>query len=252
MAKTVLTGVRYFVGPADLTSQTNKVELEWSAEDKDVTTYGSGGKKERIAGVEDVTINAGGPYEAGGTGYADDEWWNARRVIEAHTVTAQPGSASTGLAAGDAVFVTQAVRLSGKLFGPIGDVASFELGASGNAGLGRGMVLQTPGTPISADGNGTAVNMGALSAGQRLIASFHVFSVTGTNPTLAVTIESDTNQTFTGSPETRLTFTTATAIGSEVVYGSPAAHADSWYRAVFDIGGTSSPSFLVVVAIGIG
>ncbi len=247
MAKQVLTNVRYFAGPADLTAQTNKVELEWSAEDKDTTNYGSDGKKERIAGIEDVMINAEGQYEAGDPGYADDSWWDAREVIEAHTIG--PHTAAVGSVA----YLTEAIRLNGKLFGTVGDVAAFTLGAGGNAGLGVGMFAQSPGAPVTADGDGTAFQLGAVPAGKRLFASLHVLSVSGTNPTLDVTVESDTVEAFSGSPETRLTFTQVTEPGpGEVQMSAVGAHTDTWYRASFDIGGTDSPSFLVVVAVGIG
>lgn len=238
--------MRYFAGPADLTAQTNKVELEWSAEDKDTTNYGSNGKKERIAGIEDVMINAEGQYEAGDPGYADDSWWDARRVVEAHTIG--PHTAAVGAAA----YLTEAVRLNGKLFGTVGDVAAFVLGASGDAGLGVGMFAQSPGSPVTADGAGTAFQLGAVPAGKRLMASLHVLSVSGTTPTLDVIIESDTVEAFSGSPETRLTFTQETEPGSgQVLVSAVGAHADTWYRASFDVGGTN-PSFLCVVAVGIG
>lgn len=252
MAKTVLTNVRYFVGPADLTAQTNKVEWDDQMEEKDVTNFGSGGAKELLAGVESVSISAHGQYEAGDPGYADDEWWDARRILEAHTVSPLPSSSS--LDVGDVAYLTEAVRLSGKLFGQVGDVAEYDLGASGSLGMVRGSVMQSPGSAVTADADGTAVQLGALSAGQRLVASLHVLSVAGTNtPELVVTIESDSVEAFSGSPETRLTFSTFTAVGSEVQRSSVGAHTDTWYRASFDItdnGGTGE-SFLVIVALGI-
>lgn len=250
MARQVLTNVRYFVGPADLTAQSNSVELEWSAEDKDTTNYGSGGKKERIAGIEDVMINAKGQFEAGDPGYADDAWWNARRVVEAHTIG--PHTADVG----EPAYLTEAIRLSGNLFsGGIGEVADFALSAGGKLGLGVGAFAQSPGSPVTADADGTAIQLGAVGAGQRLFASLHVLSVAGTmTPELVVTIESDSVEAFDGSPETRLTFDTVTATGSQVKRSAVGAHADTWYRASFDVtdnGGTGE-SFLVVVAIGIG
>lgn len=243
MAKQILTNVRYFCGPADLTAQTNKVELEWTAEDKETTNFGSNGKKERIAGIEDVMINAEGQYEAGDPGYADDAWWDDRTAMEAHTIG--PHTAAVGSAA----YITEAVRLSEKLFGPTTDVAMFTLNASGNAGLGVGMFAHAPAL-VTVDGDGTAFQLGAVPAGKRLVASLHVLSVDGTSPELTVTIESDSVEAFSGSPETRLTFSTFDAAGSEIQRSAIGAHADTWYRASFDVEGTD-PSFLVVVAVGI-
>ena len=249
MAKQVLTNVRYFLGYVDLTTQSNKVELNWDAEDKDTTNFGSSGKKERIAGAEDVIINAEGHDEHGSLGYIGDYWWDSRRLVEAHTVG--PHTADVGSMA----YITEAVKLAKKSMGPAGEVLGYTLGASGNAGLGVGQIAQSPGSPVTADADGTAIELGALSAGQRLVASLHVLSVAGTNtPELTMIVESDTVEAFSGSPETRLTFSTFTAIGSEVQRSAIGAHADSWYRVSFDVednGGTGE-SFLVVAAIGIG
>lgn len=249
MAKRVLTNVRYFVGLVDLTAQSNKVELDWSAEDKDTTNFGSDGKKERIAGAEDVTINAEGHDEHGNLGYIGDHWWNSRRLVEAHTIG--PHSAVVGSMA----YITEAVKLAKKTLGPAGDVNGFTLGANGNAGLAIGQFAQSPGTPVTADADGTAIQLGALTSGQRLFASLHVLSVAGTmTPELTMIVESDDEEAFGGSPETRLTFSTFTTTGSEVQRSAIGAHTDDWYRVSFDVednGGTGE-SFLVVAAIGIG
>lgn len=249
MAKQILTNVRYFLGIVDLTTQSNKVELEWSAEDKETTNYGSNGKKERIAGLEDVNINAEGHDEHGNLGYIGDHWWNSSRLVEAHTIG--PHSADVGAVA----YITEAVKLAKKTLGQAGEVNGFTLNAGGNAGLGIGMFAQAPGSPVAADADGTAIQLGALSAGQRLVASLHVLSVAGTNtPELTMTVESDTVEAFSGSPETRLTFSTFTTTGSEVKRTAIGAHADSWYRVSFDVedNGGTGVSFLVVAAIGIG
>lgn len=244
MAKQILTNVRYFVGPADLTTQSNKVEWDDTMEEKDVTNFGSNGAKEIIAGIESLTIAAEFFYQAGDPGYADEEWWNARRIIEAHSL------APVGTTVGSPGYLTQAVRLAGTLFGSIGDVAMAKLGAAGSWPMARGAVLTSPGAAIAANGNGASVTMDAVAATQRLYASLHVLSVSGTSsPTLAVTIESDDDSGFP-SATTQLTFTTTGAIGSEAIRGSTGAITDTFYRAKYVVSGTN-PSFLALVVLGI-
>jgi hypothetical protein len=247
MAKLVLTNVRLFVGPADLTGQSNKVEIVDAMEEKETTNFGSAAAKEVIAGIESVAIGAEGQWQAGDPGYVDDEMWAARRVIEAYT--AGPDGAVVGTAA----YLTQAVRLDSKLFGQVGDVMPWTLGAAGSWPLARGMFAQAPGSAITADANGTSVNLGAVPAGQRLYASLHLLSVAGTNtPTIAVTIESDTATNFP-TPVTVLTFSTVSAVGSQIIRTATTGNTDTWYRAVFDVnanGGTGM-SFLAVIALGI-
>lgn len=248
MAKQVLLNVRYFVGPADLTGHSNKVELIDAMEEKETTNYGSSGAKELLAGVETVAIAAEGQWDVGDPGKPDNAFWTARRVVEAHTACAETA------AVGALAYLTQAVRLDAKLFTAVGEVMPWMLTAGGSWPLSRGMVLSAPGTAITASADGAAVNLGAVAAGQRLYGALHVLSVAGTLvPELTVIVESDTVQAFSGSPETRLAFATATAVGSEIKRTAIGAHADTWYRASFDVddnGGTGE-SFLALVAIGI-
>ena len=74
-------------------------------------------------------------------------------------------------------------------------------------------------------------------------------SVSGTNPTLDVKLQSDVDGF--GSPADQITFSQAIAIGSQ--WGTPASGAvtDTYYRLNYTIGGTDTPtfSFIVVMAI---
>jgi hypothetical protein len=247
MAKQVLLNVRAFVGPADLTGQSNKIELVDSMDEKKATTYGSGGAEELLAGLETVAIGAEGLWDAGDPGKIDDEMWANRRVIEAWTIGPETADASAY------AYLTQALRLDSKLFGQVGEVFPWTLTAGGSWPLVRGQITQPPGTAIVADGNGTGLNLGATSATQRVYASLHVLSVAGTlAPTIACTIQSASSNAFS-SPTTRLTFTTVSAVGGQITRTALGANAHTWYRAVFDVtdNGGVGMSFLAVAAIGI-
>jgi hypothetical protein len=245
VAKTVLTNVRLFVGPADLTGVNNKVELNDAVEEKETTNFGSGGAKEFIGGLESLTFAASGQWQAGSTTTTDidDEMWGDRRINQAYSI------APVGTTVGNPAYLTQAVRLSSKLFGQVGDVAPWELAAAGSWPLARGMVAQDPGTAIAANGNGTGIQLGALSATQRIYGSLHLLSVSGTSsPTLAVTIQSAAANTFVG-PTTRLTFNTlGPTNGSDIQRSAAGAVTDTWWRAVFTVTG-STPSFLAFIAL---
>jgi hypothetical protein len=247
MAKLVLFNVRAFVGIADLTGQSNKIEIVDAMEEKDVTNFGSSSAKEVLGGVESVALAGEGQFNAGGAGLIDDVMWANRRAIEAWSIG--PDSAAVGSAA----YLTKAVRLSSKLFGSVGDVAPWSLTAGGDWPMARGAFLSAPATAITADANGTGVQLGAVAAGQRLYACIHVLSVAGTlAPTLAVTIESDSSNAF-ASPVTVLTFATASATTSEAVRTGTLGNTDTWYRAVFDVtdNGGVGASFLALVSAGI-
>ena len=239
----MLLNARYFVGPADLTSQSNKVELIDDMEEKETTNFGSGGAKEVLAGIETVAISAEGQWNAGGVGLIDDELFAARRRVEAHTVC--PETADVAALA----YLTQAVRLNSKLFGQVGDVLPWMLTAGGNWPLTRGVVLHPPGTARTSSGNGTVVQGVAVAANQSLYASLHVLSVAGTaTPTLTVKVQSDDAVGFPSSTD-RITFTAATAEGSQITRVA-GVNADSFYRASWTISGTN-PSFLFLVAVAV-
>jgi hypothetical protein len=248
VAKQVLTNVRLFVGPTDLTGVSNKVEFADGMEEKDTTNFGSSGAKEVLGGLESLAFSGEGQWQAGSTSTVDvdDEMWGDRRVVQAYSVF------PIGATVGNPAYLTQALRLSSKLFAAVGDVAPWMLTAVGSYPAARGMVLASPGTAVTVDANGTGVNLGAVASTQRLYATLHVLSVAGTtSPTLAVTVQSATSGAFS-SPTTRLTFTTAAATGSELKRTSTGAITDTWYRAVFDVtdGGGGDASFLVAMAIG--
>jgi hypothetical protein len=251
MGKLVLLDARLFVGAADLSGHGSKIEIESEIEAKEITNWRSGGAKEVLGGLETVSIDAEGQWEAGDPGKIDDQAWADRRVLEAWTAGAESAS-DTGV--GSVAYLTKALRSSIKLFAAVGDVAPWSAKATGTWPLVRGEFAHPSGVARTTDGNGTAVELGAVAAGQRLYGSLHVLSVAGTLiPEIDVIVQSDSAEAFNVTPETRLSFATATAPGGQVLRTDGTAHADTWYRVVWDItdnGGTGE-SFLFVAAIGI-
>lgn len=57
MAKLVFTDCYLSLNGTDLSDYANKVELSLEAEEKDVTTYGSGGWKENLPGLRSGTLD---------------------------------------------------------------------------------------------------------------------------------------------------------------------------------------------------
>ena len=101
----------------------------------------------------------------------------------------------------------------------------------------------------SSSASESAVELGAVSATQKLVATLHVTAVTGTSPTLDVTIESDASDSFAGGETTQITFTTVSAVGSQTIEINGAV-TDTWFREEHTIGGTT-PGFDYVVTLGI-
>lgn len=243
MSFVVLTGVRLFAVGADLTGASNKVELSGEYEEKDRTTYGSSGWKEVMAGLGSAEISGEGFWEAGSAALVDDASWSQLGGTGAWTV------APVGASVGDLAYLVKAHRSEYGFLGAVGDIAPWKGKASSTWPLVRGSIAHPPGTARTSTGNGTGVELGAVAAGQKLYASLHVLSVSGTTPTLDVVVESDADNTF-GSATTRLTFTQATAIGAQIDRTDGSAVTDTWFRMRWTVSGTS-PSFLFAAAFGI-
>jgi hypothetical protein len=249
MAKSVLLNCRIFAAGADLTTRSNKVEMSSEIEDKDATSFRAvddpeAGWKEVLGGLASTSITASGQWEAGDPSKVDDVVWANLAGRTPHPWTVCPLSAAVG----ELAYTTAGLNTSYKLGEAVGEVAPWEAQAKGTSLTVRGQVAHPPGTARTATGTGTGLNLGALAAGQRLFASLHVLSASGTTPSITARVESDADNTW-ASPTTRATFTAATAAGgqSAEVLG---AVTDTWWRVAWTISGTT-PSFLFVSALGI-
>jgi hypothetical protein len=243
MAKLVLTNARLFVDGADLTSNTNKVEIKSDAVEVDVTNFGSGGWHEALQGLHTTKITGAGQWEANDPTKVDDANWNTYSNGTQPPWTLCPVGAADGALA----YFTQTVETKYALGGEVGKVAPWSAEGSGTWPLVKGFVGHPAGVAETANGTGTGYNLGAAATGQYLYASLHVYSISGTGtPTVTVVVESATSNTFS-TPTTRLSFTAATAVGGQVAR-TAGPITDTWYRARWTISGTT-PSFLFVVAL---
>lgn len=243
MAKFTLQNVRLFVGGADLTTVSNKVELMAEAEDKDSTAFVATGSawKESLAGIRSTSISASGQWEAADASKVDDDAFTNFATVGAASVC--PATAADGSLA----WLTAYLRQSYTVGGAVGDVAPWSAKLNGVWPLVRGAVLAAP-SARTATGNGTPFQFGVVSSTQYMYAGLHIFSVAGTTPSVTVKIQRDNAVGFP-SPVDLITFTAANAIGSQIsrVVGPTT---DDWFRATWTITGTT-PSFLFLVTAGI-
>lgn len=243
MASQVLTDAKLYVASFDLSGDMNALALTYSADMLDATTFGQSARINK-AGLKSIVAQHEGLWDSDGTDEPDDVFFS--RIGTANVpVTISP---QTG-ADGEVAFLFRAVHSEYAPGASVGDLFAFSVGMQGDDGapLVRGMVLH-PATARTATGNGTARQLGAVSATQDVYGALHVLAASGTNPTLDVTVRSDDGSGF-ASPTTRLTFAQKTAIGSDWQTAAGAI-TDDWWRVTYTIGGTN-PSFTFVVAVGI-
>jgi hypothetical protein len=186
-----------------------------------------------------------------GSGYVNFGTGNQHEAMRANLgladvpVTVSPESG----AAGDIAVFMNALSAAYTIGDKVDTILPFTVEASGRGTPAiNGRLFVAAGNKTSSS-TSSALQLGAVSASQRVYAAIHVLSVSGTNPTLDVTVKSDNGSGFP-SPATQLTFAQKTAVGYEFK-SAAGAITDDWWRVDWTIGGTATPTFSFVVAVGI-
>ena len=178
----------------------------------------------------------------------------------------RPASLLIGRAeAGQAAILAEVQLFNLTLGGQRAELASFSSTLMPSEAVSHGACLYTavgydptPGAawvrPITANETGTAVQVGALAAGQELRVHLHVLDPPGTNATaaqLTATIESDVDGSFV-APVVRHTFAAMSDSGSLVwvADGSSTPVTDTYWRVRFDVG-APDPSWAPLVTLSI-
>lgn len=246
----ILRNVRLFAGGVDLTGQSNKIDFSAEVDERDVTTWGD---------YDSATDSVWKAVKGGiSSGKVTAEGVQDYALVDAYEFAALGGLQAWSwyehtAEVGSPGYLASALEGSYQpLAGEVGAVNTWKTDNMTSGVLARGKSLHAPGTARTATGTGTAVQLRATGAHEAVHACAHVLSVAGTStPTITLKVASDSVQAFSATPEDRVTFAARTTIGGEAAASSGGANADTWYRVGYTISGTS-PSFLVVVTVGIG
>lgn len=242
MAKQILQDCKLWFGGYDLSGDMGTLKLNADIDVKSYAPFGAGGFRKKLPGLQNVTAEHEGFWEAG-LGKVDEVLFNKIASLdEVMTIAPQTG------AEGEKAYILKSLLASYVPKGQVGELFAFTVSAEGNSGLVQGTIMLNVAN-LTASGNGTARNLGAVAANQKLYAALHVLAVSGATPSLTVKIQSDDASGFL-SPIDRIIFAQATAIGAQ--YATPVAGpiTDNWWRVAYTIGGTT-PSFTAVVVVGI-
>ena len=240
MAKFVFNDGKVFSGGYDLSGHITSVNLEIMAEELDATTINSGGFRERLGGLKDSTLQLDGFYEAGAN--KPDALLGASIGNEL-IVTTVPDAG-----VGNTAYFMKSRLFSYSMFGAVGEIAPFSISKSQSDDEVVQGKIEIDGA-LTASGNSTGVQLGAVGATEKIYVAIHCYAVSGTStPTVTFKLQSDDNASFT-SPTDRITFSDITAIGAD--YQSAAgAITDDYFRLNYTISGTT-PSFSIHATIGI-
>lgn len=206
MAGIILTDCKIVLGGYNLSGFHNSINLDYGAEMKDDTVFGTSGTRSNKPGLKTVSAVGSVFWDTVMDGVIFNRIGATREVMSL---------APEGNAEGDMSYAVRAVNGTyNPMSGEVGELMESEFDAhSANSPLVRGRVLANL-TPKAATGNGVGVEIGAVSATQRVYSALHV--VGGATTSIVVTVESDDAAGFP-SPTLRFTHTLfgAAAIGAE-------------------------------------
>lgn len=241
MATLILTNAKIWWDGYDLSGDHNKIEIAHGVEELPYDKFGSLTHLVK-AGLRKSEISGGG-------------WWNAGTDEADGVLHSKVGVAGTALAVspdggeeGEAVHFMKPLESMYSFGAAVGEILPFTTKAAAQSDLVRGTVMQNGLESVT--GSGTARQLGAVSATQKLYAALHVFGANGSSPTLDVLVRSDDNSGMS-SPTTRMTFTQATGRTSQWAAPVAGAITDDWWDISWTIGGTGSPHFTFVAVVGI-
>jgi hypothetical protein len=239
----LLTDARLYVAQFDLSGRSNRIQIDAKTGTTNRGVFGATTKVNGV-GLDESALSASGLMEFTTVTGVDVILHGLRRAVTTPiTVSADGGDV------GETAWFLRGISAQyTPIAGTHGDESPFTLSTvPSSAPLVRGVIGATGGKGSSA--SGAAYQLGAVLAAQKIYASLHVLTAAGTNPTLDVIVESDNAENF-ASPTTRLTFTQATGLASgwQALAG---AITDDWWRVSWTVGGTNTPRFDLVVAIGI-
>lgn len=245
MAKYVLLDSTVYLDGADLSGDSNSLTVTAESDEVDVTTFGSAGTREFLAGLKTFSAQLQG-FQSLGDGEVEETLHTQWGVSDAiFSASAEGDDGNIG-------FFTKSVSMAlHPIAGSVGEAASFDASFRGRGQpLVRGTILHPGDVERTATGDGTGRQLGAVSATQKVYAVLHTLSVDGTDtPTLTVKVQSDDNGSFTSATD-RITFTGATAAGAQWATPVSGAITDTHWRVTYTISGTD-PSFLFAVLVGI-
>jgi hypothetical protein len=237
MAELVLLNPKQYVAGLDLSGSYSQHALVLDADAPEFTAFGDT-TREYKGGL----IGAGSEHQGFWDSPIDtDLFTNMAAAARNTTITPDGGDE------GDVAFFFSQLTTSYSPGANIGDAYTFSNSNQVSGVVTRGLIAVN-GTEVATD-DGTAFNLGAVAAGQKLRASLHVLAVAGSSPEVDVIIESDTLEAFTDDPTTEITFAQLTAVGGEYATADGAI-TGPWFRASWTLGGDTD-SALIVVSVGI-
>lgn len=217
----------------------NSVSFEQGLEPQDCTVFGNSARK-YAGGLFTASLSADG-YADFGNGY-DGALDTVFRNRTSTVASVSPDSTDFSVGYFFEALQSEMTPLSGS----VGDMAAISVMATtrGTYGPIRGNIL-VPSASRAGSSSGTARQLGAVSATQRVFAAAHVTAAAG--GTLDITVKSDDNSGMT-TPTTQITIPQFAAVTGSAFGSTAGAITDDWWRVTWTI---ASGTYTFVVFVGI-
>jgi len=210
----------------------------------DSTNLASNGCVTLIGGLKSCTVDMILMQDKADNSVDETLWTNFGTADVARSIV-------TNSADGSVAYLMRGINLGYSDGGTVGEIAMTRIaGGSSTGGVVRGRLIHPGSASRTSSSTGTGRQLGAVVAGKSLYAALHVLAVSGTNPTLAVKVQSDDNASFTSATD-RITFTTADTANTYQWSSVAGAVTDDYWRITYTIGGTDTPTFSFAVTAGI-
>ena len=242
MPKFIFKDAKIYLEGRNLSGELNNIGLEYTAETPERTAFGDNSKR-RLPGILNASLSMSGYWDA----VSATDSLDADLFAEIAAASGVCSLSPDGGALGDVSYSFQVQAAEYSPGAAHGEVYKFGLTLNRVGPIDRGTVMES--SAFASTANGTARQLGAVLATETLYSSIHVVSVSGTNPTLDVILESDDANDFVGST-TRITHPQFTAVGAnwQALAG---VNTDVWWRYVLTVGGTDTPTFTVFLVTAI-
>lgn len=243
MAHEILTDSKIYLAHYNLSGDVCAINEELNQENPEHTNFSSGSFRNYLPGLRHFTFSLEGYADYAEDGQDDvinDNWG----VSGIPLLISPPGGAS-----GETARFGKIVQGEYTPGGTVGDALKFSLtGELESYEWVRGTVVSPASTSRTGTFNGSAFQLGAVGATQKLYAAIFVTAFNATSITLK--IQSDDNSGFTSATD-RITFTAVTNLATRAQFATPVAGAitDDYWRIVASAFTGTSASIAAVIGI---
>lgn len=225
----------------DASPYLQEVSQEGEIDSAETSCLGTSAKT-YVPGLSDASVSMSGFFDGNAV---DDTLTFEYKIDSLYRVQTQATYIPGGDALGASCYLFKGIVTSNSISTSVDDIAGVELEMQGCNAMARGKVL-SPGSTVTATGNGAEVDFTTVSTTNGFDAILHVLNVSGTStPTLTVKIQG--SATSGGTFADLGSFTAVTAKGSQFI--TVPGTIPRYLRATYTVDAGTTPSFDVHVAL---